>query len=59
MAAANTQYVLWRQDDHGNVFVVSRFHSRQQADRECQRYQRRGHKQHYWVAPLRPRQPPS
>ena len=59
MAAANTQYVLWRQDDHGNVFVVNRFHSRQQADRECQRYQRRGHKQHYWVAPLQPRQPPS
>ena len=59
MAAGSVQYILWRQDDNGNVFVVSRFHSRDQADRVCERYRKRGHKQLYWVKPLAPQGPPS
>ncbi|GAA5136358.1 hypothetical protein [Alloalcanivorax gelatiniphagus] len=58
MAAGNTQYVLWRKDGHGKVFVVTRFHSRQHADRVCQSYQQRAHKQHYWVTMLRLRDTP-
>ncbi len=57
MASGHRGGVLWRQDDNGQVFVMCRFHSRQQAERACARYQNRGHKQLYWVTTLAPRGP--
>jgi hypothetical protein len=44
-----TVYDLWRQDDHGNKYLVERFMSREAADEARKRYEARGHKQTYWV----------
>lgn len=54
MTNGNNQYLLWRQDDNGQVFLISRFHSREQAERARSNFQSRGHKQLYWVTTLAP-----
>ena len=41
---------LWRQDDHGNEFLVRAFGDRAAADAERDVFEARGHHQHYWVA---------
>jgi hypothetical protein len=43
-------WVVWRQDDNGNRFVVSRHDTRDQAEAVAARFEARGHKQLYWVA---------
>lgn len=43
------RWLLWRQDDHGNRFEVAVFDTKAEAERERERYERRGHKQMYWV----------
>lgn len=43
-------FQLWRQDDHGNEFLIATFTEREKADAECARYAALPHHQHYWVA---------
>jgi len=42
-------WLLKRQDDHGNQYVMATFGSKEEAEREMENYQSRGHKQTYWV----------
>lgn len=45
---------LWRQDDHGNEFLMRAFDDRATAEAARDKYAGRGHHQHYWVkAPAR------
>jgi hypothetical protein len=43
---------LWRQDDNGNRFRISRFATAEAADAEQRRFEALGHKQTYWVQPM-------
>jgi catechol 2,3-dioxygenase-like lactoylglutathione lyase family enzyme len=45
------RWAVWRQDDHGNRFLISRGHSRTEAERLCLEFEARGHKQTYWASP--------
>jgi hypothetical protein len=40
---------LWRQDDHGNEFLIQRFDDRASAEAARDEFIARGHHQHYWV----------
>jgi ribosomal protein S18 acetylase RimI-like enzyme len=40
---------LWRQDDHGNEFLVREFVDRGAAEEARDSFAARGHHQHYWV----------
>ena len=42
---------VWRQDDNGNRFHVRSGCARADAERVCQEFESRGHKQTYWIAP--------
>ena len=42
-------WVLWRQDDNGNTFVVSTHASLESAEDARRSYEARGHKQRYWI----------
>jgi hypothetical protein len=42
-------WTVWRIDDNGNVFVVRRCLSKQEADRLVDLFTARGHKQTYWA----------
>ncbi|MBL7500624.1 hypothetical protein I6A84_27645 [Frankia sp. CNm7] len=42
-------WTVWRQDDNGNRYVVSRHDARPEADRVAETMESRGHKQTYWV----------
>lgn len=42
-------WALFRQDDHGNRFLVERFADRPQAEAARHDFEARGHKQLYWV----------
>jgi hypothetical protein len=44
-------WTVWRQDDNGNRFEVSRHGTRTEADSVAAAMEARGHKQTYWVAP--------
>ncbi|GAA0428834.1 hypothetical protein Aca07nite_36970 [Actinoplanes capillaceus] len=44
------RWVVWRQDDNGNRFVVARFASRAEAEELAAEMESRGHKQLYGVA---------
>lgn len=46
----HTPFVVWRQDDHGNRYPVSRHHSRDDAQSRADDLEASGHKQTYWVA---------
>lgn len=52
MSTGHAQYVLWRRDADGNITLVGRYHSREQAQRVCQSLRRR-HDHSYWITPLR------
>ncbi|MEU8658979.1 hypothetical protein [Actinoplanes philippinensis] len=43
-------WVVWRQDDNGNRFVVTKRASRAEAEEVAAEMEARGHKQLYWVA---------
>lgn len=43
-----SNWIVYRQDDHGNSFVVATDLSREAAQRMVADYEARGHKQHYW-----------
>ena len=58
MASGNTQYVLWRRDENGQILLMCRFHSNSQEQRVCARYQRQKKpRYHYWVTTLAPHGP--
>lgn len=40
---------LKRQDDHGNQYAVDTFNSEEEARKMMEYYERKGHKQTYWV----------
>ena len=40
---------LIRQDESGNKFVIDSFESKEKAEQEMEKFQKRGHKQTYWV----------
>lgn len=40
---------LWRQDDHGNEFLIQTFDDRPAAERMRDELAARGHHQHYWI----------
>ena len=44
-------WTVWRQDDNGNRYEVSRHDTRAEADSVAATMEARGHKQTYWVAP--------
>jgi hypothetical protein len=44
------EWVVWRQDDNGNRYVVRRLASRAAAEKLAAELEARGHKQLYWVA---------
>ncbi len=44
---------VWRQDDNGNRFLVESGLSRDTARRTASEFERRGHKQTYWIEPSR------
>jgi hypothetical protein len=44
-------WTVWRQDDNGNRFQVSRHDTREAADAVAEAMEARGHKQTYWVSP--------
>jgi hypothetical protein len=43
-------FQLWRQDDHGNTFLIREYEQREAAERARDELDARGHHQHYWVA---------
>lgn len=43
-------FQLWRQDDHGNQFLIREYAERAEAERARDELDARGHHQHYWVA---------
>ncbi|GIH16372.1 SPOR domain-containing protein [Rugosimonospora africana] len=43
-------WTVWRQDDNGNQYEVSRHDSRADAESAAATLEARGHKQTYWVA---------
>jgi len=47
--AVAARFVLMRQDDNGNRYLVSRHTVRAEAEAEAAMYEARGHKQLYWV----------
>ena len=42
-------FELWRTDIHGNDFFMRTFESEEEAERERQMFEDRGHHQTYWV----------
>lgn len=42
-------YCLWRQDDHGNRWLVGRFERRTAAEERMAALSRVLHKQSYWI----------
>ena len=46
-------WVVWRQGDDGNPFEVARLSSRTEAEVLAATMEARGHRQTYWIAPLR------
>ena len=44
-----TTWSVWRLDDNGNRFLVQSGLPRSEAERIAAEFERRGHKQTYWV----------
>ncbi|WP_169734286.1 hypothetical protein [Hamadaea tsunoensis] len=42
-------WVVWRQDDNGNRYIVAKHETREAAEAQAQEMEARGHKQTYWV----------
>jgi len=45
-------WALWRQDDNGNRFLVSVKETREEAQKLQDSYEKRGHKQCYFIEPF-------
>jgi hypothetical protein len=48
---------VWRQDDNGNAFLMQYAASERDAKCLADTFERRGHKQMYWVAPRKTETP--
>jgi hypothetical protein len=48
---ANEYWLVLRQDDNGNVFVVAEYPSEVSARTDAQAFAARAHKQIYWIEP--------
>ena len=48
-AQAHPTWKVYRQDDHGNRFVVATNLTQHAAEQLVTLYEQRGHKQHYWA----------
>ncbi len=48
--ADEAPWSVWRQDDNGNRTVISRSHTREEAERLVRAFEARGHKQLYWAS---------
>ena len=46
-------FELWRQDDHGQRFLVGRFPTLDEAERRLAELTRSQHKQTYWIDEVR------
>lgn len=46
---ANDTWCVMRQDDNGNTFVIADRLSQTDAETTMRAYERRGHKQVYWI----------
>jgi hypothetical protein len=46
-----TAWIVRRQDDNGNRYVVSRHATRADAEAVAAEFEARGHKQLYWIEP--------
>lgn len=44
-----TRWTVWRQDDNGNRYEVSRHETQAEAEAQAAMMEMRGHKQTYWV----------
>jgi len=49
MSKLPVHWLLKRQDDNGNQFVMERFDTEEKAVERMQHFQSKGHKQTYWV----------
>ena len=49
LVLSGPEWALFRQDDHGNRFLVEKFPDREQAEAARRDFESRGHKQLYWV----------
>ena len=47
--AGDPVWSLWRQDDNGNRVEMARYANENAAKRHQEEYERRGHKQLYWI----------
>ncbi len=47
---STVRFVLWRQDDNGNLFAVGSYAVRDLAERQLTELSRSQHKQTYWIA---------
>ncbi len=45
-----TTWQVWRQDDNGNRAILSRNHTKPEAERLAREFEQRGHKQMYWAS---------
>jgi hypothetical protein len=43
---------VWRQDDHGNKFLVADVETKQEAEEMVGYFTAKGHKQMYWYEPV-------
>jgi hypothetical protein len=48
---ANEYWLVLRQDDNGNVFVVAEYPTEAAARTEARNFAARAHKQMYWIEP--------
>lgn len=53
-SGAEDLWSVWRQDDSGNRFEVARGLSHSAAEKAFKEFEKRGHKQTYWIEPARP-----
>lgn len=49
MARTSEQWLLKRADDNGQTYVMQAFTSKEEAEAQALFYERKGHKQLYWV----------
>ncbi|MEM7017749.1 MAG: hypothetical protein AAF512_10490 [Pseudomonadota bacterium] len=47
--AHTSTWSVWRQDDHGNTFLVSPGHTEAEALQKVEYFKAKGHKQMYWA----------
>jgi hypothetical protein len=49
-----SHYPLWRRDENGSEFLVAAWSTREEAERQQREFERRGHKQSYFVIEVTP-----